>query len=147
MALSCVVSCGVLSSDFAIEGIEIMDGIESDTVRVEMVLRNDSGRDIVIDKAKISVQIKGEDLVSFMLIDGIEVSAEEMIREVTRWRVQRDDPATLYAMRRYPIERYIDKLTFGYEIGVEGVARRKKVFMRRRLRAKDLDINFEKLLR
>ncbi len=141
-------SCGIAPSDFAVNIVEVAGGdIESNEASIYLEVRNDSQRDISITWAKITVQIKGDDLVTLILDESVDIEANGVTHEVTKWRVRRDDPTTLYAMRRHSIDRYIDRLTFDYEVRVEGISRREKRFGRRGLKAHDFDINFEKLLR
>lgn len=142
-------SCAVLPSDFAIEGIEIIDdeAADADNIAIELTLRNDSQRNITIRSAQIVAQIKGDDLITFALLSEVELPAQTTTSTMTSWGVERNDPATLYSMRRYPIERYVDRLTFDYAVSVGGIKKNDKILKKRGLSAADLDINFEKLLR
>ncbi len=145
LSLFCI-SCSFTPSNFAIEVVDVVGDIDSEDLWVELEVINSSSRDISILEAKVTIQIKGDDLLTLLLVEGVDVEAVSQSRKITQWRVQRDDPTTLYAMRRHSIDRYIDRLTFGYEVRVEGVARRERRFARNGVKAQDFNINFEKLL-
>lgn len=158
LSLFCI-SCNFSSSlftpsNFAIEVLDVVGDIDSEDLWVELDVTNSSSRDISILEAKVTIQIKGDDLLTLLLVEGFDVEAVSQSRKITQWRVLRDDPTTLYAMRRHSIDRYIDRLTFGYDVRVDGVARRERRFTRSGLKAQDFNINglnaqninFEKLL-
>ncbi|MFI3282949.1 MAG: hypothetical protein R3Y20_05405 [Rikenellaceae bacterium] len=140
-------SCGVSPGDFGVEAIEVIDDSNLEEMVVKLTLRNDSQRDVTLREAEIVAELKREALISFILIDTLRVAPQGVTQVESRWRVRRDDPASLYALRRRPIEQYMDRLTFGYDISLSGVGRNTKQLSGKGVKAKKLNINFENLLR
>ncbi len=148
-------SCTFNPRDFGFEGIASVDDTNPDAIVVELLVRNDSPADVTIKEGgAINVLLKGDKLITLTLDESVEIPPLGRLQIRSTWNVYRHDPATLYAMRRYPIERYLDRITIGYDLHIEGVGRDRHL-RHRGFKASKIDIgestdshiNLENLLR
>lgn len=145
-------SCALLSrGDVTIEGIASVESVrladEGEALRVEAILRNDSSEEVVVERGWIVAKMKREPLISFTLDEAVRIPPQGRVVVDSRWRIYRDDPPTLYAMRRHPLERYMDRLTFDFKIQVRGVGRGVKTLSKRGVKGSDIEMDLKGILR
>ncbi len=124
------VACGVNLRDFAIEGVGSINRLSEELVEMELRVSSDSHEELRIESGEIEVRMKGEPLVGFLLDSVVVIPPGQSAVVRSRWRVRRDDVATLFAMRNRPIERYLDRITIDYRVGIESDGHKRQLSRR-----------------
>ncbi len=144
VTLFCV-SCGVNPHDFGFEGIASIEDSHEGVVVAELILHNGSKSGLTIDSGDIAVKMKREDLLTFILDSAMIIPPQGRVSVKSKWRIRRDDPGTLYAMRNRPLSRYLDRITIDYRLNITYGGKRRR-FTRKGLHPSKLNIDFENLL-